>query len=711
MKFVAAAIAACALVLAPASPASAATVLKLEAGYAGSYVPGQPLAVRVQVAADRLVSGELEVLVNGVSTSAPVEVPGGSEKQFVVVVGTPAGRSGPLNITARLPDGSKSPPTAAQSVNPVEDQEVVGLLPGALAGRSVPGPAALSVDLGTARFVTLGAAELDRAPDSVRALGTIGAGADELGRMAASTRVGVLQWIEAGGRLLVDAAPGTTVAGLPDAWQPGSANRARAGAGEIRLTSGAMGAGRWTGLIEPTPRASPDNERIMGGPPLGDALARDAGFRLPHLSWLVGFLTAYVVVVGPALFILLRRRHRPELAWIVIPLIAVVFTAASWAGGRNLRTATQTVHGTVLSTGTSGSSAITYLGVSSRSGGTLRIGWPAGWRAGADAGSVQTTELSHVRLTPAGPVGSLPLDANQFGVIVGQGSLPATTGALEITATSVGDAQARGTIHNGTKLNLDRTAVFMANTGAEMGPLAPGETREWSLRVANAVFGGPPAEVLIIGQNPNDSSMTTFSLWEVAQRAGLTARDPGRALAVGWTSEYKPAVRVGSGVTHPAGKTLVLGATSVSAAGDRASDVAFAREVVRVNRGAASVYRFSAPAGNQSGGHTVEASKLMLRSPTFPVEVWTGEGWTSVTCSGCAAPGGPGPVVTKCQPNGPCVAIPIPFPPGAGPIAGPGTGEVNLPREAMRDGTIYVRFPQGQSSYAGDPSFTVREAA
>jgi hypothetical protein len=624
----------------------------------------------------------------------------------LVVVGTNASRSGPVNVIARLPDGSKTPPSAAQSATPIEDQEIVGLLPGALAGRSVPGPATLSVDLGTARFVALGAPELDRAPDSIRALGTIGVGDDELGRLAPSTRTGILQWLEGGGHLLVDSAPGTAIAGLPEAWQPGASGRARAGGGEVRQTAGAMGGGRWSGLIEPTLGTSPGNARFVGGPPLGDSLARDAGFRLPHLSWLVAFLAAYVVVVGPALYFLLRRRHRPELAWVAIPVIAVVFTGASWAGGRDLRTSTQIVHGTVLKTGVTGASAITYLGVTSRSGATLRIGWPGGWLAGADAGTIQTTDLNNVRLTPAGPEGRLPLDANQFGLIAGQGPVAPATGALEISATSVGDGQAQGVIRNATKLHMDRAAVLMGSSGAEVGPLGPGESRDWSLQVSNA-FGGPPAEALIMGRSQNEASFTGLSLWDVAQTAGLATHDPGQALAVGWTSEYTPPVRVGDKVAHPRGQTLVLGAAPVTVAGNRAADIAFLREVVRTNRGTASVYRFSVPSGNQGGSHTVEVGKLMMRSPTFPVEVWTGDAWTSLTCAGCTGALGVANsqgVITKCASNGPCMTIPFP---GGPPNA---SGEAALPPAAVRDGTIYVRFPNGGASFVGDTSFTVREA-
>jgi hypothetical protein len=89
-----------------AGPAAADTVLAVEPGYAGSYAVGWPVPVRVQVTADRLIRGRLEVeMAGGAPVALPVEVPGGSQKQFVVVV-PDARRSGPADVTARLLEDS-----------------------------------------------------------------------------------------------------------------------------------------------------------------------------------------------------------------------------------------------------------------------------------------------------------------------------------------------------------------------------------------------------------------------------------------------------------------------------------------------------------------------------------------------------------------------------------------------------------------------------
>ena len=157
--------------------------------YDGSFVPGRPLAVRVQVVADRLVQGRLEVAVGDETpVGIAVEVPGGSTKEFLVVVPGPQSFQfdGAVPVQARLRKGSTDIAAGSGRLLSSAGQELVGLLPGALAGRGVPGPAPLTVDAGTARFAAIGPAELAQAPSSLGPVSTIVAGADELARLPAA---------------------------------------------------------------------------------------------------------------------------------------------------------------------------------------------------------------------------------------------------------------------------------------------------------------------------------------------------------------------------------------------------------------------------------------------------------------------------------------------------------------------------------------------
>lgn len=58
---------------------------------------------------------------------------------------------------------------------------------------------------------------------------------------------------------------------------------------------------------------------------------------IPEALAMVGFLAAYVLLIGPVNYWVLSRLNRRELAWISIPVLIVAFSALAWATGFNLR--------------------------------------------------------------------------------------------------------------------------------------------------------------------------------------------------------------------------------------------------------------------------------------------------------------------------------------------------------------------------------------
>ena len=127
---------------------------------------------------------------------------------------------------------------ATVKVDPVGDEELVGVLP-SLARRSPPPTTEpLSVPIGTARFVTVDLPTLG-VIGSLGPLGTLATDNTQLNALDPVQRTNLLSWLAAGGRLLVDERNGP-VTGLPGGWQPTAARpRATAALGEVRLTGGA----------------------------------------------------------------------------------------------------------------------------------------------------------------------------------------------------------------------------------------------------------------------------------------------------------------------------------------------------------------------------------------------------------------------------------------------------------------------------------------
>lgn len=667
-----------------AAPAGAAR-LEVAAGYGGFHVPGRAVPVRVTVSADRLLRGDL--LAGGVGTTEgrvrlPVEVPGGSVKRYVLVL--PPGtveRDGDVRVELR--SSGRVLARGEGRLRPADGQELVGLLPGVLAGRPVPAPAPLAVDAGLARFTPLDPADLGRGPVALEALSAIGLALDDLAALGPSARVGLRGWVAGGGHLLVDAEPGGALPGLPEDWQPGPSRRAAAGRGEVRLTGGAMADGRWAGLVEPTPRGRLTDGPFFSSHPVADIVARDAGLRLPRLATLFGFLAVYVLAVGPLTAIVLRRLCRPELAWVVVPALAVVFTLVSYGAGSGLRNGARVAHGSVVEIDGEAAIANTWVGLTRRGAGTARIAFPEGWAVRPASFEDGRSSLPGVELGGQGPQAEVPLDVGEFGVVRASGpvTLP---GGVEVTAEPDGDEGARGRVRNRLPFALEEVAVFVGDGVTSVGRLAPGEEREFTVDPATGsgpAFGGPgwhqafPGEIRWEGSTGRDAAVN-LPLWQ-ATRAELGAEltGPGTAVAVGWTREWRPPVRLDGRSRSLDGRTAVVARAPVVPGPGPVAALAVRREVVRgpfpslfgwestsgPDEGTVVRFTLPEPAADRGTGPFVLHSSIPLQT----VEVWRDGVWESV-----------GPALPRPVPGAPRVKFlpPVPKPAPPAPFSDPTDG-------------------------------------
>ncbi|MBI3763781.1 MAG: hypothetical protein HY260_18205, partial [Chloroflexi bacterium] len=75
-----------------------------------------------------------------------------------------------------------------------------------------------------------------------------------------------------------------------------------------------------------------------------EALNAIPGLELPNALQLCGFMAIYVLIVGPANFLVLHRLKRRELAWVTIPAVIAVFSGLAYLGGYQLRGTQATLH-------------------------------------------------------------------------------------------------------------------------------------------------------------------------------------------------------------------------------------------------------------------------------------------------------------------------------------------------------------------------------
>lgn len=463
--------------IAPLAPVASAqesgdsSTLEVVAGHGGLFARGRSVPVRVTVRADRLLSGELRASDTGSGTSVevPVEVPGGSVKRFLLVL--PPGSLG-VGDRVAVELRSRGRVIARQGTTASSpDAELVGLSPGVLSGRSLPGPARLAVDVGIARFSLLELGDLASGPGAIDSLGTVGMRSEELARLGRQSRSALLAWVSQGGHLLVaddQELGGGALASLPAEWQPGPSGRTRAGRGEVRLAGEAMRSGSFDGLVEPTSRGSRSSREVgttQTGSAIADTVAGDAGLALPKITWLLAFLGVYVLAVGPGTALVLRRRRRPELAWVVVPVVAVVFTAAAYVGSGDTRSRTRIAHASLVELDGAGPIASSWVGLS-RPGGSARVRFGKGWEVipapvlfGGRLSGGRLSGGRHVRIVGGEPEAELELDVAQFGLLAATGpiSLP---GGLFIEASVDGDSVS-GVVRNQLPFAIEEAVVLL----------------------------------------------------------------------------------------------------------------------------------------------------------------------------------------------------------------------------------------------------------
>ncbi|MGI8999853.1 MAG: DUF7408 domain-containing protein, partial [Candidatus Limnocylindria bacterium] len=103
----------------------------------------------------------------------------------------------------------------------------------------------------------------------------------------------------------------------------------------------------WEGSPGLWARLLPNNatlEQFFGGfPPdeaqnaMGSALSNLPSLEVPPAELLLLVIVAYILLIGPVSYIVLRRMDRRELAWVTAPLLVVLFTACSFGIGNSMK--------------------------------------------------------------------------------------------------------------------------------------------------------------------------------------------------------------------------------------------------------------------------------------------------------------------------------------------------------------------------------------
>jgi hypothetical protein len=245
------------------------------------------------------------------------------------------------------------------------------------------------------------------------------------------------------------------------------------------------------------------NNGDVGDGGMVNALSLLPSVTLPPMDQLLLLFLAYVVLLGPVTYLVLRRMDRREWAWVVMPALALAFTGASYLLGVALRGTDVIVNELAVVRGGAGAEeglADTYVGVFSPARTTFDIALPGALIAQSTSdqfsGSsipfdVQLGDPARLRDFQVG-YGSLRGFRAQAAVPV-----PRVDTALRLT----GD-QLSGTVTNASGDALEDVALLYGNGVQLIGDLAPGQTA--TVELTPRGDGTRLVRALFPGQAPSD---------------------------------------------------------------------------------------------------------------------------------------------------------------------------------------------------------------
>lgn len=213
---------------------------------------------------------------------------------------------------------------------------------------------------------------------------------------------------------------------------------------------------------------------------LVSAVSQLPSLALPPVGGLIVLLAAYILLIGPVNYLILRRLDRREWAWLTMPILVVVFTLGAYGFGTALRGNDVIVNEVAIvrgAVGTTDGTGQIYLGVFSPSRGQYQLEIPGG--------ALLSSPINGDVFGATGAVSQLDVlqgdPARVRNLEVGFGSLrtiraeTAVTVPLVLTDLRLEDSHLKGTVKNASTEPLTDPAVVLGGTVALLKDLAPGE--------------------------------------------------------------------------------------------------------------------------------------------------------------------------------------------------------------------------------------------
>ncbi len=257
----------------------------------------------------------------------------------------------------------------------------------------------------------------------------------------------------------------------------------------------------WSGAL---PARSGDGSIILDDSQLVQAVYQLPMLALPPTNGLLVILAAYILIIGPINYLVLKRLDRRELAWITMPVLVLAFAAASFGYGAVLRGTDVVVNEVAIVRGAPDATEATaqvYFGVFSPTRSTYRVELPQGALL-APPINAESFGLGSGTLDIVQGTGSAQPSAVR-NLSVGTGSLRVVRAELPVngprmrSALTLKDGVLTGSFENASEAALENVAVVLGTSVVVLGDVGAGEKVNVRLPIRDNPFGASLAEQVV----------------------------------------------------------------------------------------------------------------------------------------------------------------------------------------------------------------------
>ena len=256
----------------------------------------------------------------------------------------------------------------------------------------------------------------------------------------------------------------------------------------------------WRGLL---PERSAAGGIISNDGQIVQAAYSLPSLALPPVTGLLVLLAAYIVIVGPINYLILKRLDRRELAWVTMPVLVLAFAAAAFAYGSFLRGTDVIINEVAIVRGAPDATEATgqvYFGIFSPTRATYQVDVPQGALLaapigdGSSGGVVSLDILQGTGTEQPSAVRNLSVGTSSIRIV--RAELPVPAPRMKASLSLV-DGVLSGTFENASDQLLEGVAIVLGSSVTVLGDVPAHETRQVRLPVQSNPFASGLAEQVI----------------------------------------------------------------------------------------------------------------------------------------------------------------------------------------------------------------------